>query len=136
MSLILRNIACMVACMIPLLCASCLSTGLVKPVSIDDTNLVDSWELLAQVNDKGEEDPPITKTVIEFTKDGELILTRTDKENSAPVKTKKGKYSINKGEITITDDEGNTATWPYQLTGDTLVVVTPEQKKFRWRRLR
>ena len=136
MFLIVRNIACVAACLIPLICASCLSMGLVRPVGIDDASLVDTWELQCQVNERGEEEPPITRTLIELTKGGELILTRTDKENSVPVKTKKGKYSINKGEITITDDEGNTATWPYQLTGDTLVVVTPEQKKFRWRRFR
>ncbi len=136
MFLILRKIARVAACMIPLLCASCLSTGLVRPVSIDDANLVDTWELQSQVNEKGQEEPPTIRTFLKLTKDGEVILTKTDKENSAPTETSKGKYSVNRGEITMTDLEGRTTTWPYQLTGDTLVMVVTPDKKFRWRRFR
>lgn len=152
MFLSLRNMGMLAICLIPLVCASCLSMGLSKTAQLEqgssgsaasdvqaDKSLTDTWELECQVNDKGEEEPPkdATRTLIEFTKGGKVIFNRMDSENSNPVKSRTGKYSIDKAEIHITDDAGNTVKWPYQVTGDTLTLVMPEvKKKFRWRRLR
>jgi hypothetical protein len=48
-----------------------------------------------------------------------------------------GKYALDKEEISITDDVGNTVKWPYQVNADTLVIVMPEvKKKFYWRRFK
>jgi len=104
-----------------------------------DTKLVDTWELLYQVNDKGDEERPraATRTLIEFTNRGQVIFNRMDKENSDSMKSRSGRYAVEKEEITITDDGGNTVRWPYQVVGDTLVLMMPEvKKKFYWRRYR
>ena len=103
-----------------------------------DKSLADTWELLYQVNDKGDKEQPkeSTRTLIEFTDKGQVIFNRTDKE-SPDTKSRSGKYSLDKTEISITDDLGNTVKWPYQITGDTLVLFMPEvNKKFFWRRFR
>jgi hypothetical protein len=105
--------------------------------SASDKKLVDTWELLYQVNDKGDKEPPreATRTLIEFTDRGQVIFNRMDKENSDKMKSRSGRYSIEREEISITDDAGNTVKWPYQIAGDTLVLVMPEvNKKFYWRR--
>jgi hypothetical protein len=151
MLLSLRSIGLLAFLLIPLVCASCVSMGLSKTAQLEpssgpaasevqtDKSLVDTWELECQVNDKGEEEPPkeSTKTRIEFTRGGKVIFNRMDNENSDLVKSRTGKYNVDKTEIHITDDAGNTVKWPYQVTGDTLTLVMPEvKKKFRWRRLR
>lgn len=137
----------------PLMCASCLTMGLPKSAKVEsapatpepsrtgaaDSRLVDSWELMYQVNDKGEQERPRekTRTVIEFTKEGRVVFNRLDGENSDHKKSRTGKYSLEKDEISITDDAGNSVKWPYTITGDTLVIVMPEvKKKFYWRRSR
>ena len=103
-----------------------------------DKNLLDTWELLYQVNDKGEERPREgTRTLIEFTDKGQVIFNRMDKDNSDKMKSQTGKYFLDNNEISITDDVGNTVKWPYQVTADTLVITMPEkQTKFFWRRWR
>jgi hypothetical protein len=102
-----------------------------------DKGLVDKWELLYQVNDKGGEERPreSTRTLIEFTENGKVVFDRIDKESSDSRKSRSGQYTLANDEVKITDDAGNTVQWPYQLTGDTLVLVMPEvKKKFYWRR--
>jgi len=147
MLLSLRSIGLLAVLLIPPVCASCVSMGLSKTAQLEqgsagsdvqaDKSLVDKWELECRVNDKGEEVPPTTRTLIEFTNGGKVIFNRMDNENSDPVKTRSGTYSIDKAEIQITDYQGNTVKWPYQVTGDTLTLVMPEaKKKFRWRRLK
>jgi hypothetical protein len=104
-----------------------------------DTKLVDTWELLYQVNDKGDEERPraATRTLIEFTDRGQVVFNRMDKEHSDAMKSRSGRYTLDKEEINITDDGGNTVRWPYQVVGDTLVLAMPEvKKKFYWRRYR
>jgi hypothetical protein len=104
-----------------------------------DKNLVDTWELLYQENDKGEEERPreATRTLIEFTGRGQVIFNRIDKERSDAMKSRTGRYALEKEEISITDDVGNTVKWPYKVNGDTLVITMPEvNKKFHWRRFR
>ncbi|MBI5248779.1 MAG: lipocalin family protein [Desulfomonile tiedjei] len=137
----------------PLLCVSCLSMNVPKTAQVEpnptssgtvteaslDKSLADTWELLYQVNDKGDQERPrdATRTVIEFTDKGQVIFNRMDKENSEAMKSRTGKYSLEKSEISITDDVGNTVKWPYQITGDQLVIFMPEvNKKFYWRRFR
>jgi hypothetical protein len=142
-------------CLTPFLCASCLSMSLPK-ISRDepsaerresssgvdksrDSGVVDKWELLYQLNDKGSEEKPreSTRTVIEFTGTGKVLFNRMDKEDLQNVKSRSGQYVLAKDEISITDDAGNTVKWPYQIMGDTLVLVMPEvKKKFYWRRMR
>jgi len=107
--------------------------------NLSDKKVVDTWELLYQKNEKGEEERPreATRTLIEFTDRGQVIFNRVDKENSDKMKSRSGKFIVEGEEISITDDAGNTVKWPYQVSGDTLVLVMPEVKKsFYWRRYR
>ncbi|MCL5123445.1 MAG: lipocalin family protein [Deltaproteobacteria bacterium] len=101
-------------------------------------SVVGKWELLYQINDKGERQNPKdqTKTQIEFTDNGNVLFNRFDNENSDNVKSRTGKYSIEKNQISITDDAGNTVKWPFQVASDSLTISMPEvNKKFHWRRL-
>lgn len=157
MLVILKRSASVLVCLAPLLFTSCLTTSLPKSARVEpnttsptasasttpqgspDKKLVDTWELLYQVNDKGDEERPreATRTLIEFTDRGQVVFNRMDKENSDKMKSRSGKYAVEKEEISITDDAGNTVRWPYQVVGDTLVLVMPEvKKKFYWRRYR
>jgi hypothetical protein len=146
-----RALTLLFAVLVVFSCASCVGTGLLSKsaklepgvtgsgaaVAPGDKGLVDTWELLYQVNENGDEERPkdATRTLIEFTKNGRVIFNRIDNENSDRVKSRTGKYSLDKAEISITDDDGNTVKWPYQILGDTLVLVMPEaKKKFHWRR--
>ncbi len=133
-------------------CVSCVGTGVSKSARVDpgvtgstameaagDKGIADTWELLYQTNEKGDEERPkeATRTLIEFTKAGQVIFNRIDSENSDRVKSRTGKYSADKAEINITDDAGYSVKWPYQISGDTLVISMPElKKKFHWRRFR
>lgn len=136
------------------ICVSCLTASLPKsarlesdlPPSSDhvtsglktsDRNILGKWELLYQINDKGDRQNPKdqTKTQIEFTDDGKINFTRLDNENTDSVKSRQGKYSVEKDQINITDDAGNTVKWPFEVASDSLVITMPEQnKKFHWRR--
>jgi hypothetical protein len=152
MSLLFKRMNGAAICLVALLCASCISTTMPKTARVEpspssgepsqssqDKNLLDTWELLYQVNEKGDEERPrdATRTLIEFTDKGQVIFNRMDKENSDKMKSRTGKYALDKSEINITDDVGNTVKWPYQITGDTLMLVMPEvKKKFYWRRFR
>jgi hypothetical protein len=152
MSLLSKRMNGAAICLVALLCASCISTTMPKTARVEpspssgepsqvssDKNLLDTWELLYQVNEKGDEERPrdATRTLIEFTDKGQVIFNRMDKENSDKMKSRTGKYALDKSEINITDDVGNTVKWPYQITGDTLMIVMPEvKKKFYWRRFR
>jgi len=107
--------------------------------NLSDKKVVDTWELLYQKNENGGEERPreATRTLIEFTDRGQVIFNRVDKENSDKMKSRSGRYAVEGEEISITDDAGNTVKWPYQVSGDTLVLVMPEVKKsFYWRRYR
>jgi len=142
-----------------LVCASCLGMSVPKGAGVDpstsgiasrggqmnssgrttDQGLVDTWELLHQVDDQGKELRPkeSIRTLIEFTGNGQVIFNRMDKDESDAVKSRTGKYTVDRDEITITDDVGNTVKWPFKLVGDTLVITMPEaQKKFHLRRFR
>ncbi len=152
MSLFLKRTITAAICVIAIFCVSCITTTLPKTARLEpspsasepsaaslDKNLLDTWELLYQVNENGAEERPTdgTRTLIEFTDKGQVIFNRMDKENSDRMKSRTGKYSLDKNEITITDDVGNTVKWPYQVTGDTLMIAMPEvKKKFFWRRFR
>jgi len=132
--------------------ASCLTASLPKNAKMDsqpssqesasaslDRGLMDKWELMYQVNDKGEEQKPreATRTVLEFTGKGEVIFNRMDKENTDMSKNRSGKYTLEREQIIITDDAGNTVKWPYQISGETLMISMPEvNKKFYWKRFR
>lgn len=153
---IAKNIAKFALCLVPVLCASCLSMSLPKSAKVEpppanasieqltsktalDGGLVDSWELLYQVDNQGEQKrpPDSTRTLIEFTDKGQVIFNRLDKDTSNQIKSRTGKYTLEGDKITIVDDVGNVTKWPYQQTGDTLMIVMPElDKKFYWRRFR
>ncbi len=137
--------------LIPFFLGSCLTMTLPKSAKVDTTppsigssssgasngRLVAAWELMYQVNDKGDEERPreTTRATIEFTDEGHVLFKRMDRENESHKKSKSGKYTLEKDEIRITDDAGNTVRWPYSVTGDTLVIVMPEvKKKFYWRK--
>ena len=78
-----------------------------------------------------------SRTLIEFTDNGRVVFNRMDKETTDSSKSRSGQFSLVKDEISITDDAGNTVQWPYQITGDTLVLVMPEvKKKFYWQRVK
>ncbi len=90
-----------------------------------------------QVNDKGEEERPKpgTRTYIKFSAPGQVVFNKVDRDQSDQVTSRSGKYTVEQNDISITDDAGNTVRWPYQITGDILVIVIPEvKKKFYWRR--
>lgn len=138
------------------LCSSCLTTTLPKSVAVEGTttsglkttdsakdpkekSLLDKWELQYQVNDKGVQEKPreSTRTLIEFFEDGKVTFDRSDKDKADSRKSRTGRFTVANNEISITDDAGNTVKWPYQVSGDTLVLVMPEvQKKFYWRRVK
>jgi len=162
MSRIVKTLAWGAVCFVPFLYASCLSMSLPKSAKVQssagaaqeptrleprasvDKGLLDTWELLYQVNDKGDEERPreSTRTLIEFTDRGQVIFNSMDKERSDRVKSRSGKYSVQEDRISITDDVGNTVSWPYQLAGDTLILMMPDKntpdknRKFYWRRFR
>jgi hypothetical protein len=103
-----------------------------------DKSVVGKWELLYQLNDKGERQNPRdqTKTQIEFTDNGQVVFNRIDNENSDNVKSRTGKFTVDKNQISITDDAGNTVKWPFQIASDSLIISMPEvNKKFHWRRI-
>jgi ankyrin repeat protein len=116
--------------------------GLPKPASPErtiDDDLVDTWELLYQVDERGGREWPIeeTRTLIEFTNTGDVIFSRIPRENSDRMKSRSGRYAIEGNDIVITDDSGNSVSWPYRVVGDILIVDMPEvKKKFHWRRYR
>jgi hypothetical protein len=104
-----------------------------------DNRLVDTWELLYQVDDKGSEEVPkeSTRTLIEFTRRGQVIFNRVDPKKAGSLKSRSGTYSLADNEIRITDDVGNSVRWPYKITGDRLVIMMPKaKKKFFLRRFR
>ncbi|MGA8833546.1 MAG: lipocalin family protein [Desulfomonilaceae bacterium] len=137
------------------ICSSCLTASMPKSARMDDEaqsgpeisepsagnsdkSVVGKWELLYQINDKGERQNPKdqTKTQIEFTNNRQVIFNRFDNENSDSMKSRTGKYSVEKNQISITDDAGNTVKWPFQISGDSLIISMPEvNKKFHWRRI-
>ena len=141
---------CAIIC--ALTCVSCLTASVPKSAKMDsppsssasnsssmDKGLTDKWELMFQVNDKGEEQKPreATRTILEFTGSGEVVFNRMDKESSDMSKSRSGKYTIDRDQIVITDDAGNTVKWPYQVSGDNLMISMPEvSKKFHWKRFR
>jgi hypothetical protein len=147
-----KRLARALLCLIPVFCASCFGMTLPKggsvepasaaanrPVPPSDKRIVDTWELLYRVNDKGEEERPrdSTRTLIDFTDKGKIIFNRMDKERSDRVATHTGIFTTENAEVRIVDESGNGARWPYQITGDTLELYVPEEKKkFFWRRFR
>jgi YD repeat-containing protein len=149
MGLFLRHVMAVVACLVALSCASCLTMTMPKTARVEpgsspaggasDKRIVDTWELLYQIDDKGDKQLPTdgTRTLIEFTPKGRVIFNRIDKDNSDRVKNRTGKYSQENNEIVITDDSGNNVRWTYNVQDDTLVITAPELKKtFHWRRFR
>jgi hypothetical protein len=150
----MRLIKCLragIMLMAVLLCVSCLSLtapkdprgdsdgGGGKPIAGLDKNLVDTWELMSLTDDKGEQLFPAksTRTLMEFTDTGRVIVNKTHKGPPETIKTDSGKYAmLGKDEISVTDKEG-TATWPYHISGDTLeVTVQGGHMKHYWRRFR
>ncbi len=153
----MRFIKCLsagIALLAVLLCASCLSLTAPKDARVEpdspsgvqaiaglDKNLVDTWELMYLTDEAGTKKYPdaSTRTLMEFTNSGKVIVNKTYKGPPETVKTTDpGKYSmLAKGEISVTDKDGTTATWPYQISGDTLeITVVGENKKHYWRRFR
>jgi hypothetical protein len=135
-------------------CSSCLTASLPKSARLEDAqsnpnmsaslqgpgdkSVVGKWELLYQLNDKGERQNPRdqTKTQIEFTDNGQVVFNRIDNENADNVKSRTGKFTVDKNQISITDDAGNTVKWPFQIASDSLIISMPEvNKKFHWRRI-
>jgi len=121
-----------------LLCASCLSLTL-QTAKTTDSRLFGTWELTHQVNDKNEEEPPRTgtRTLIEFKAPDKIVFSRAgQRENeNDPIKKREGNFFLQQNEIHVTDDGGNSVSWPYQIAGDTLITTMPKEKrKFYWRR--
>jgi len=141
-------------CLAPFLCASCLGMSVPKSAKLEpplasagnpassepqviDRTLVDKWELTHRVNDKGEENLPQDRTLIEFTDKGAVIFNKIVKEDPTSLKSRTGRYSAVKSELVITDDQGTTSRWPYEVNGDMMVITMPEKgQKFHWRRYR
>ena len=102
-----------------------------------DGKIVDTWELIYQINEQGDQELPreSTRTLIEFTDHGRVIMNRINKDTSDPVRSGIGKYVVHDDELSITDDGGRSVRWPYKITGDTLILSMPQAgKKFFLRR--
>jgi hypothetical protein len=143
-------------CLTLFLCASCITTTAPNKAQVKDqqrpvasrqstrqsvdNKIVDTWELLYQINDKGDQQLPRdnVRTLIEFTDRGQVIMNRIDKGASSPqVTSKSGNYVLRENELNITDNVGRSVRWPYRITGDSLVISMPEEKKkFYLRRYR
>ena len=140
-------------CALSCLCVSCLTMTLPQSTKVEapsteappkeyvvkDDRLCDTWELMYLVDDKGEEKNPDegTRTLMEFTQKGEVIVNKVDRNASNRVRTRNGHYLAENSQLTITDSDGRKVTWPYMVDGDTLIVDMPEvKKKFYWRRFR
>lgn len=156
MSLLRNCVPVFIVCVSLFVCSSCLTTTLPKGAAVGgstptgpkgaenakdakEKSLLDKWELQYQVNDKGVQEKPreSTRTLIQFFDDGKIVFDRTDRDKTDTRKSRIGRFTLANNEISITDDAGNTVKWPYQVAGDTLVLVMPEvQKKFYWRRAR
>jgi hypothetical protein len=118
-----------------LLCSSCLGLTATKEQAAGP--ITDTWELMYQIDEQGaqEKPPQSIRTLIEFTKNGQAVFKRIDKETSNVVKTQSGTYKVDGDRVIITDSEGPTVNWPYRITDDILVLTMPElRKKFYWRR--
>lgn len=141
-----------VAVVCALLCASCLTMSLPKSARVEpnappsrteststtDSRLMDTWELMYQVNEKNSEEQPRpgTRTLIEFKEPGRVVFSRIEREKESDVVNRReGDFTVRQSEIHITDDAGNSVRWPYQITGDTLIIAMPNDKrKFYWKR--
>ena len=156
MNLVFKTVLRIAICLVPFVCSSCLSLSVPTSAKVEpppprtetptpletkpaiDKALVDTWELLYLVNEKGEQERPraSTRTLIEFTDNGQVIFNRMDRDRSEEMKSRTGKYTAESDRMKITDGVYNTV-WRYQLAGDTLIISIPEEnKKFYWRRFR
>ncbi len=108
---------------------------------VADPRVVGTWELLYRMDDNGKETPPRqgTRTLIEFTDNGDVIFNRSDRGGSDRVKSRTGRYTVNDDTLNITDDSGYSAKITYRMAGDTLItsmVVEDRPTEFYWRRYR
>jgi YD repeat-containing protein len=104
-----------------------------------DTMLVDTWELMYQIDANGSQVRPEegSRILIELTSDGRVIFKKVDKDQPENVKSRFGTYSPAHNEISITDDKGNSVKWAYEITGNTLTITWPKMNyKFVLRRAR
>ena len=143
-------------CLLLLLCTSCITLTAPNSARVEDeqktvtsrkgsessvdSKIVDTWELVYQINEKGDQELPrdSVRTLIEFTDRGQVIMNRINKGASNPhVTSKSGNYVLHDNELSITDDGGRSVIWPYRVTGDMLVISMPKlKKKFFLRRYR
>lgn len=147
----MRRFLEVIVCLVPFLWASCVSMTLPKGGQVEpslkgpatynvDKDLVNTWELLYQINDKGEKDLVAAdkpRTLIEFTDKGRVIFNKIYRDSPNALTSHQGSYSVDKGFINITDHKGRTSQWPYEVNGETLMTSMPDLKlKFFWRRSR
>ncbi len=129
-------------CVAVVFCSSCLTMTAPQSAKEDrprteaprnpvkDNMLVDTWELMYESEDGGREKPtpPGVRTLVEFTDQGRVIFNKTYSGDKNGVRSRTATYSLEKNEMHIRDDLGNSVRWPYHVTGDTLVIVMPEAK--------
>lgn len=137
----LKKCACAV-CLLSniLICSSCVS--LVVPKGEGDTqynkNLIDTWELMYQVDKNGDVSNPRKniRVLMEFTDKGNFFLNWFDSDTSETLKSRSGRYTTEGNRVTIEDKDGNTDTWPYAFEDGKLVLALPaENKRFVWQRI-
>jgi hypothetical protein len=94
-----------------------------------DERLVAVWELKRHLDESGKEKAPDAhaKVMIEFTGDGKVIFRKEDKAGGAS-RTRTGTYAPAGAALIITDDEGRTVRWEYEITENTLTIVWPQMK--------
>lgn len=111
-----------------------------SPEGAIDPNLMATWGLLSQTDEHGKnEQKPIEniRSLIEFTNKGVVVFRRIEKIASDQTQVRTGKYRIERNEVVITDEVGNTVRWPYKIADDKLTIVMSEfKKKYYWQRVR
>ncbi len=123
-----------------LMCCSCVS--LVAPKGETEANysdsLIDTWELMYQIDENGEKKLPgdeNVKLLMKFSEDGQLYESYYDVKESRELKSESISYKVQGNKLIIKDNKGNTATWVYSFKDGNLIILWSSNKRFVWRRL-
>lgn len=123
-----------------LICCSCVSLVVPKDEQNPQSgeSLIDTWELLYQIDEKGQKKLPgdeNVKLLMRFSDDGRLYESYYDVKESKEIKSESISYRVQGNKLIIKDNKGNTATWIYSFKDGKLIILWSTNKRFVWRRL-